>query len=89
MSRSQPCKPCVIALGGHRCAWPGCPATVGRSRWACPRHWQRLPLSLRKRLAAAIRWSLSNPGSFNSLYYRSSAEAVEWICLHTTDLDDG
>jgi hypothetical protein len=38
----------------HSCNWPECPTILGENRWACTKHWPRIPPQLRIDLWNAV-----------------------------------
>lgn len=63
----------------HTCHWPGCGTPVPPARWGCPRHWFRLPISIRRRIWATYRPGQEITKTPSPEYLEAAKAAQDWI----------
>jgi hypothetical protein len=66
----------------HECHWPGCTKQVAPALWGCPKHWFKLPGTLRAKI-----WRTYEPGQEKTMspseeYLAVAYEVQLWIHEH-------
>lgn len=62
----------------HKCHWPGCQQRLQKG-WACPAHWQRLPVALKERIRKTYRPGQERDKQPSQAYIEAAQEVHFWL----------